>query len=83
MTDTVPWAVPMSAQVIRPDGGVESAPGSPQPSGPAADEDLLPVPVDKRTWTTYNFSALWVARERTQASGSPRPHMSLRDTRWS
>ncbi|MDF9816458.1 NCS1 family nucleobase:cation symporter-1 [Streptomyces sp. SPB162] len=25
-----------------------------------ANEDLLPVPVARRTWTTYNFTALWV-----------------------
>lgn len=25
-----------------------------------ANEDLLPVPVARRTWTTYNFSALWI-----------------------
>src|SRR5689334_16991733 len=30
------------------------------PSGPYANPDLLPVPVARRTWTTYNFSALWV-----------------------
>ncbi|MGW4516085.1 hypothetical protein ACWEO4_29770 [Streptomyces sp. NPDC004393] len=83
MTDTVPWATPMAAQVIRPDGSGEFAPASPQPSGPYAGEDRLPVPVDRRTSTTYDFSALWAARERTRASGSPRPHMSLRETRWS
>ena len=23
-------------------------------------EDLAPVPIEKRTWTTYNYLALWV-----------------------
>lgn len=30
------------------------------PTGHYANPDLLPVPVARRTWTTYNFSALWV-----------------------
>ncbi|WP_329173540.1 NCS1 family nucleobase:cation symporter-1 [Streptomyces sp. NBC_01477] len=30
------------------------------PAGHYANPDLLPVPVAHRTWTTYNFSALWV-----------------------
>ncbi|MFI9102486.1 NCS1 family nucleobase:cation symporter-1 [Streptomyces fildesensis] len=25
-----------------------------------ANEDLLPVPLARRTWTTYNFTALWI-----------------------
>jgi cytosine/uracil/thiamine/allantoin permease len=24
-------------------------------------EDLAPVPLEKRTWTTYNFAALWIS----------------------
>jgi NCS1 family nucleobase:cation symporter-1 len=65
MTDTAPTAIPLSDQVTGPDGRVEFAPGSAQPTGPYANEDLLPVPVARRTWTTYNFSALCVAQERT------------------
>ncbi|MFI1167636.1 hypothetical protein ACH4UM_29575 [Streptomyces sp. NPDC020801] len=65
MTDTAPTAITPSAQVTRPDGRVEIAPGTPPPSGPYANADLLPVPVGKRTWTTYDFSALCVAQERT------------------
>jgi NCS1 family nucleobase:cation symporter-1 len=68
MTDTAPPAIPMAAQVTRPDGRVEFAPGIPPPSGPYANGDLLPVPVEKRTWTTYNFSALCVAQERTHTA---------------
>ncbi|MBM9507032.1 NCS1 family nucleobase:cation symporter-1 [Actinacidiphila acididurans] len=34
--------------------------GAVAPSGHYANADLLPVPVAQRTWTTYNFSALWV-----------------------
>ncbi|MFE0805679.1 NCS1 family nucleobase:cation symporter-1 [Streptomyces sp. NPDC058812] len=68
MTDTAPTAIPPSAQVTLPDGRVELAPGSPPPSGPYANEDLLPVPVGGRTWTTYNFSALWVGMAHNTAS---------------
>ncbi|MES9523220.1 NCS1 family nucleobase:cation symporter-1 [Streptomyces capoamus] len=68
MTDTAPSAVPISGQVTLPDGRVELAPGTPPPSGPYANEDLLPVPAAGRTWTTYNFSALWVGMAHNTAS---------------
>lgn len=29
-------------------------------SSPLYNDDLAPVPVEKRRWTTYNFAALWV-----------------------
>ncbi|SEG13442.1 nucleobase:cation symporter-1, NCS1 family [Actinacidiphila yanglinensis] len=34
--------------------------GAAPPAGTYANPDLLPVPVARRTWTTYNFAALWV-----------------------
>lgn len=68
MTETVPSEGPPVAQVTLADGRVEIAPDAPAPSGPYANEDLLPVPVEKRTWTTYNFSALCVAQEETRTS---------------
>ncbi|MFI2433148.1 NCS1 family nucleobase:cation symporter-1 [Streptomyces sp. NPDC018693] len=68
MTDTAPAAIPPTSQVTLADGRVEIAPGAPQPSGPYANEDLLPVPVEKRTWTTYNFSALWIGMAHNTAS---------------
>ncbi|MDQ3817674.1 MAG: NCS1 family nucleobase:cation symporter-1 [Acidobacteriota bacterium] len=30
-------------------------------SSPLYNEDLAPVPVDKRNWTTYNYAALWIS----------------------
>jgi NCS1 family nucleobase:cation symporter-1 len=30
-------------------------------SSPLYNEDLAPVPVAKRNWTTYNYAALWIA----------------------
>ncbi|MGW3979576.1 cytosine permease, partial [Streptomyces mirabilis] len=68
MTETVPSEGPPVAQVTLPDGRVEIAPDAPAPSGPYANEDLLPVPVERRTWTTYNFSALWVGMAHNTAS---------------
>ncbi|MFE9840376.1 NCS1 family nucleobase:cation symporter-1 [Streptomyces goshikiensis] len=39
---------------------VELAPGEVPPDDHFANDDLLPVPVGARRWTTYNFAALWV-----------------------
>lgn len=39
---------------------VELAPGEVPSDGRFANPDLLPVPVEARRWTTYNFTALWV-----------------------
>jgi NCS1 family nucleobase:cation symporter-1 len=30
-------------------------------SSPVYNEDLAPVPVAKRNWTTYNYAALWIS----------------------
>ncbi|MER7917108.1 MULTISPECIES: NCS1 family nucleobase:cation symporter-1 [unclassified Streptomyces] len=68
MTDTAPAHIPPPAQVTLADGRVEIAPGAPRPSGRYANEDLLPVPAARRTWTTYNFSALWVGMAHNTAS---------------
>ncbi|MFJ5218502.1 NCS1 family nucleobase:cation symporter-1 [Streptomyces sp. NPDC088354] len=48
------------AQITHSDGRVELAPGAAAPHGRYANEDLLPVPLAQRKWTTYNFTALWV-----------------------
>ncbi|MDX6346632.1 MAG: nucleobase:cation symporter, family, partial [Streptomyces sp.] len=57
MTATAP--PPSPAQRTQADGRVE-LPSDAIPSGPYANEDLLPVPLAQRKWTTYNFAALWV-----------------------
>ncbi|MFF9089150.1 NCS1 family nucleobase:cation symporter-1 [Streptomyces sp. NPDC014991] len=67
MTDTAPPHIPPT-QVTLPDGRVETTPGAPRPDGPYANADLLPVPVADRTWTTYDFSALWVGMAHNTAS---------------
>src|SRR5690606_16286798 len=68
MTDTAPTAIPAPSQVTLADGRVELAPDATAPSGRYANADLLPVPVRRRTWTTYNFSALWVGMAHNTAS---------------
>ncbi|MFE3874418.1 NCS1 family nucleobase:cation symporter-1 [Kitasatospora sp. NPDC059146] len=58
MADTVTGG---GGQRQHPDGRVELDPaeGVLPPNGFTSD-DLRPVPVRRRTWTTYNFLALWV-----------------------
>ncbi|MCZ4123765.1 NCS1 family nucleobase:cation symporter-1 [Streptomyces sp. H39-S7] len=43
-----------------PGDRVELPAGAALPDTRFANEDLLPVPVARRTWTTYNFTALWI-----------------------
>jgi NCS1 family nucleobase:cation symporter-1 len=47
--------------VERPDGRVELVDTARVESSPLYNEDLAPVPISKRTWTTYNFAALWIS----------------------
>ncbi|MBO0860969.1 MAG: NCS1 family nucleobase:cation symporter-1 [Chloracidobacterium sp.] len=50
-----------SAEIIyHKDGRVELRDHSTIESSPLCNEDLAPVPVAKRDWTTYNYAALWV-----------------------
>jgi nucleobase:cation symporter-1, NCS1 family len=54
--------VAVQGQVVRPDGRVELTPEADAALGHGRlhNEDLAPVPIEKRTWTTYNYFALWV-----------------------
>jgi NCS1 family nucleobase:cation symporter-1 len=47
---------------MRPDGRVELLPEVDAALGSSGlhNEDLAPVPIEKRTWTTYNYLALWI-----------------------
>ncbi|MFF2042674.1 NCS1 family nucleobase:cation symporter-1 [Kitasatospora sp. NPDC058170] len=49
-----------ASQIQHPDGRVELGPAVTLPANGFTNDDLLPVPVAGRTWTTYNFLALWV-----------------------
>jgi NCS1 family nucleobase:cation symporter-1 len=51
----------LAEQTLMPDGRVElSAEVDAGLGGALHNEDLAPVPITKRTWTTYNYLALWV-----------------------
>jgi len=49
-------------QTVQEDGRVELLPEVDAGLGTSGlhNDDLAPVPVEKRTWTTYNYLALWV-----------------------
>ena len=50
-----------AGEIHHPDGRVELADPSRIASSPLANADLAPVAVRDRTWTTYNYAALWIS----------------------
>jgi NCS1 family nucleobase:cation symporter-1 len=44
-----------------PDGRVELVDTRAIQSSPLYNHDLAPVPLSQRTWTTYNYAALWIS----------------------
>ncbi len=52
----------MQGEIVRPDGRVELTPEADAALDVSQlhNQDLAPVPVEKRTWTTYNYIAIWV-----------------------
>ncbi|HXG55037.1 MAG TPA: NCS1 family nucleobase:cation symporter-1 [Vicinamibacterales bacterium] len=48
-------------QIHHPDGRVELRDTSRIEQSPLYNEDLAPVPIADRTWTTYNYAALWIS----------------------
>jgi len=51
----------VSEEIRHADGRVELADRSRVLASPLSNEDLAPVPVARRNWTTYNFAALWIS----------------------
>ena len=51
----------MPLQVERTDGRVELTDRAAVEASPLYNEDLAPVPIARRTWTTYNYAALWIS----------------------
>jgi nucleobase:cation symporter-1, NCS1 family len=49
-----------TTEVAHADGRVELADTRHIESSPLYNDDLAPVPIAKRTWTTYNYAALWI-----------------------
>src|SRR3954454_10178186 len=50
-----------SEQIEHPDGRVELGPGVVLDDPALYNEDLAPTRVEKRTWTTYTYAALWIS----------------------
>ncbi len=50
-----------TGEIVHADGRVELADASSLSSSPLWNEDLAPVPVARRNWTTYNYAALWIS----------------------
>jgi nucleobase:cation symporter-1, NCS1 family len=53
--------MPMSPQRQLLDGRVELTDAGRIEASPLYNEDLAPVPIARRTWTTYNYAALWIS----------------------
>ena len=51
----------MPVQVERADGRVELTDRTRIEASPLYNEDLAPVPIARRNWTTYNYAALWIS----------------------
>ncbi len=51
----------VSEEIRHADGRVELADRSRVLASPLSNEDLAPVPMARRNWTTYNFAALWIS----------------------
>ncbi|RNI21362.1 NCS1 family nucleobase:cation symporter-1 [Flexivirga caeni] len=53
-------SVAREGQVENPDGRVELVDTAALHDPALSNHDLVPVPVARRTWNTYNYTALWV-----------------------
>ncbi|OAV84588.1 hypothetical protein PTTG_31170, partial [Puccinia triticina 1-1 BBBD Race 1] len=53
----------MSETIQHADGRIELQPEALESikREPLYNEDLAPVPIEKRNWTTYNYAALWIS----------------------
>src|SRR3954466_10992380 len=49
------------SELSLPDGRVELRDRARIEASPLYNEDLAPVPIARRTWTTYNYAALWIS----------------------
>ncbi len=50
-----------SEQIEHPDGRVELGPGVVLDDPALFNDDLAPTKIEKRTWTTYTYAALWIS----------------------
>src|SRR5689334_3945841 len=54
-------SIPDSDVHLHADGRVELSDRSRIEASPLYNEDLAPVPIARRTWSTYNYAALWIS----------------------
>ncbi len=54
-------AAAVAGEIRHADGRVELADTRRIEASPLANPDLAPVPIARRTWTTYNYAALWIS----------------------
>src|ERR1700716_2172381 len=55
-----PPAQRVGEELVYPDGRHELADDSAIRNSPLYNKDLAPVPIKRRTWSTYNYMALWI-----------------------
>jgi len=51
----------MATEIVHPDGRVELSDDAAISQSPLFNHDLAPVGIAGRTWSTYNYAALWVS----------------------
>src|SRR6059036_1578059 len=54
-------SISMASERLLADGRVELVSTSRIESSPLYNHDLAPVPLSRRTWSTYNYAALWIS----------------------
>src|SRR6266567_7254894 len=59
--DYVATAMADSSEILHRDGRVELQAPEQLVGSPLYNADLAPVPVARRTWTTWDYAALWIS----------------------
>src|SRR5262245_32993962 len=57
----MPSAPMVSVESVRADGRVELRDDRQIVASPLYNDDLAPVSISRRTWSTYNYAALWIS----------------------
>jgi nucleobase:cation symporter-1, NCS1 family len=61
MSEMKPSGAAAPEQIEKPDGRVELTEGVTLEDPALFNEDLAPTKIEKRTWSTYTFAALWIS----------------------
>lgn len=65
-----------------PDGRVELIDTARVEASPLYHPDLAPVPIRRRTWTTYNYAALWISMAHNIPSYMLASGLMAKGTSW-